>query len=432
MKKMIRKLAALALALVMVLGCAAASATTVDVAFNVDGESAKTVMGGFGMPEQQLGTVEGIAKLLSSLGVKVIALSDGFELDLSLAGTEAVKVGMASVEGGAALVTNLLPNYYLTVKNETVQQLLQQVMQNVPGLGALMGGNAAGMAGVMPENLGAYLQDLSAALTGAMVPGTPAQGTYELEGYTFDTYVPMSIDMPKLKESVKKTLGEMFKDESITSMITTMTGAMGSSAPSADDLKKGAEDFVDHMPDTVTMESYASSTNPGVTYVTGEAYYEGQTAPAFTTKVLSADGDVTIMFTMTETELAITLAISPNHVILQVNAGDNLHLVLDGKVEMGDEQVFTLDVYVNTEAPLATVTVKIGQNGERTLPVEQGEKTELTVEDMMAGKMPETFQTDLYSGIMPLLSNPDIMQLFTLMNPVSTVTVETPVSVDGE
>ena len=110
MKKMIRKLAALALALVLVLGCAAASAVTVDVSLKVDSENAKTALGSLGMPEEQQAGLDAVAKLLSALGVKVTALTDGAEIALSLDGKEAVKAGFASAESGAAVVETTPPS----------------------------------------------------------------------------------------------------------------------------------------------------------------------------------------------------------------------------------------------------------------------------------------------------------------------------------
>ena len=123
MKKMIRKLAALMLALVMVLGCAAASATSVDVAVKVDGEAVKGLLGGFGMPEEMQAPVDTIAGLLSALDVKVVTEPDGGEITLGLAGTEALKAGFASTEDGLAFVSTLIPNYILTIRRETASRV---------------------------------------------------------------------------------------------------------------------------------------------------------------------------------------------------------------------------------------------------------------------------------------------------------------------
>ena len=434
MKKMIRKLAALALALVMVLGCAAASATTVDVSLKVDSENAKTALGSLGMPEEQQAGLDAVAKLLSALGVKVTALTDGAEIALSLNGTEAVKAGFASVEGGAAVVSTVIPSYILTIKGETLQKLLQQALSSIPGIGALIGGPAAAAGGsiAMPENLNTYIQNLVTAVMGAMVPGTPEQGEFVFENVTFDTKAPLDIDMPKMRENLKSAFDTMFEDKEVLSLIGTFSGAAGAEAPSAEALSKSVSDALDKLPDTVSTVYYSNTAKPGEFYLTGEAAFEGKEVPACTFNVLNAGGDVKIALTLPEQKLEITAVIVPNRLTVRFQAGDKLYVILDGSAEMGEEQIFTVSLCVNSESPLCTAVVKIGQNGERTLPVEKEGKTELTIEDMMTGEpLPQEFQTELYQSLFQLMANPEIAALITSFT-TTTVTVETPVNTDGE
>ena len=432
MKKMIRKLAALALALVMVLGCAAASATTVDVSLKVDSENAKTALGSLGMPEEQQAGLDAVAKLLSALGVKVTALPDGAEIALSLNGTEAVKAGFASVEGGAAVVSTVIPSYILTIKGETLQKLLQQALSSIPGAGALFGGPAAAQSIQMPENLNTYIQNLVTAVMGAMVPGTPEQGEFVFENVTFDTKAPLDIDMPKMRENLKSAFDTMFEDKEVLSLIGTFSGAAGAEAPSAEALSKSVSDALDKLPDTVSTVYYSNTAKPGEFYLTGEAAFEGKEVPACTFNVLNAGSDVKITLTLPEQQLEITAEIVPNRATVRFQVGDKLYVILDGTAEMGEEQIFTVSLCVNSESPLCTAVVKIGQNGERTLPVEKEGKTELTIEDMMTGEpLPQEFQTELQKSLFQLMANPEIAALMTSFI-TTTVTVETPVNTDGE
>ena len=432
MKKMIRKLAALALALVMVLGCAAASATTVDVSLKVDSENAKTALGSLGMPEEQQAGLDAVAKLLSALGVKVTALPDGAEIALSLNGTEAVKAGFAAVEGGAAVVSTVIPSYILTIKGETLQKLLQQALSSIPGAGALFGGPAAAQSIPMPENLNTYIQNLVTAVMGAMVPGTPEQGEFVFENVTFDTKAPLDIDMPKMRENLKSAFDTMFEDKEVLSLIGTFSGAAGAEAPSAEALSKSVSDVLDKLPDTVNTVYYSNTAKPGEFYLTGEAAFEGKEVPACTFNVLNAGGDVKITLTLPEQQLEITAVIVPNRATVRFQVGDKLYVILDGTAEMGEEQIFTVSLCVNSESPLCTAVVKIGQNGERTLPVEKEGKTELTIEDMMTGDpLPQEFQTELQQSLFQLMANPEIAALMTSFI-TTTVTVETPVNTDGE
>ena len=434
MKKMIRKLAALALALVLVLGCAAASAVTVDVSLKVDSENAKAALGSLGMPAEQQAGLDAIAKFISALGVKVTALTDGAEIALSLDGKEAVKAGFASAESGAAVVSTLIPNYVLTIKGETLQKLLQQALNSIPGVGALIGGPAAAAGGsiAMPENLNTYIQNIVAAVMGAMVPGTPEQGEFVFENVTFDTKGPMSIDMPKLREGVKSALDTMFADKDVLSLIGTFSGASGAEAPSAEALSKSVGDALNKLPDTLTMDYYSNTAKPGEFYLTGEAGFEGKETPAFTFAALNAGGDVKITLTLPENQIEITAVIVPNRLTLQFRMSDKLTVVIDGSAELGEDHTYIVSLYVNSEAPLCTVVVKISPDGERTLPVEKEGKKELTIEDMMTGEpLPQEFQTELLQNVFPLLSHPALAELMSSFT-TTTVTVETPVSTDGE
>ena len=415
MRKSIRKMLALAVALVMILMCAAASADTVYVKMNVDSETVNALLSASGMPEQTLATVGAVVKLLSALGIKVTTVSDGAEIGLDLNGTDAVKVGFAADDEGLALVSSLVPNYYLTVKKETVEQLMKQVMEQVPGLEAMLNGEMP----EIPESLMTYIQNFAQALTAAVVPGEAEEGAFEFEGYTFDTKVPVTVNIPAIAEALKTMANDIANDEEVAEMIESYSG-MVPNVPSIEDIKAGLEQFADNLPDTAAADYYTSQEQPGVIYITGEAAYEGKETPAFTFKVLVVGSAVKVAVSVPESGLDFFLDIEGNGLRLEIKQGEQMDVVITFTMEGGDPEVYTVSLYLNSATPLFTLTVSVSGSGERTLPVEAGEKTVLALEEISADEEAlNGLQQDLLTnGLTPLMQllateAPEIMTLIT-------------------
>ncbi len=414
MKKSIRKMLALAVALVMILMCAAASADTVYIKMNMDGDIMKAMLPAAGAPE---GTLDAVVKLVSALGIKVVTVPDGLEIGLDLNGKEAVTAGIGATDDGLAVASTLIPNYVLTVKQETLEQLMKQAMEQVPGLQAMMSGDLP----EIPESLMTYVQNFATAVSGAIVPGEAEQGAFEFEGYTFDTKVPVTVDMPVIAEALKTMVNDMANDEAVVGMIGNYTAAMGENAPSFEDIKTGLENAADNLPNTVTAEYYSSQEQPGVIYITGEAAYEGKEGPAYTFKALiTADGG---KFVVSETESGVEfiLGIEGNAIRLEIKQGE-VDVVITFTKEGEDPEVYTFGLYLNSENPVFTLTVSVSEDGERTLPTEAGEKTVLAFESLMSGEDTEALnglQQDLLTnGLTPLMQllateAPEIMTLIT-------------------
>ena len=415
MKKSIRKMLALAVALVMILMCAAASADTVYIKMNMDGNTMKALLPASTVPEQAL---DAVVKLVSALGIKVVTVPDGVEIGLDLNGKEAVTAGIGATEDGLTVVSTLIPNYVLTVKQETLEQLMKQAMEQVPGLQAMMSGDLP----EIPESLMTYIQNFVMAVSGAIVPGEAEQGTYEFEGYTFDTKVPVTVDMPAIAEALKTMVNDMANDEAVVGMIGNYTAMLGDSAPSFEDIKTGLEKAADNLPSTVTAEYYSSQEQPGVTYITGEAAYEGKEGPAYTFKALMTDAGLKFVLTETESDVDFLVDVTNDAIRLEIKQGEEVDVVITFTKEGEDPEVYTFSLYLNSETPVFTLTVSVAEGGERTLPTEAGEKTVLAFESLMSGEDSEALdglQQDLISnGLTPLLQllgteTPEIMMLIT-------------------
>jgi hypothetical protein len=141
MKRSMKKLCAIFMAMMMlVLTCTAVLAGTVRVDLNVDQETAGSLMTSFGIPEEQIAMFDPIFALVNALGVDVVLVNDGGEARLDLNGKEALTVSFVSDEQGYTVASSLFPNYAVTIKNETIAQMMQQYGASIPG----MGGEEAG------------------------------------------------------------------------------------------------------------------------------------------------------------------------------------------------------------------------------------------------------------------------------------------------
>ena len=445
MGKNIRKLVALVVALVMMMTCAIASAVTVDVKLALDTDELKGLLGSMGMEEEQVSTIEGIVGLINALGLKVAVLEDGAEVALSLNDEEALKLGFQGNDEEAKIASTLFPSYVLTIKKETATQMMQQALQNIPGLGAMMGvgGTAAagaegeGTMSALPTSLLTYVMSLVGTLQEAAVPGEPETGAWEFEGEAFDTKTPVNIDMPKITEAFKGTIDAMFQDEEVLGMISQYTAMMGDNAPSVESIKESMDEFVAHFPAEVTADVYSNTEKPGLGYVTGAAKDEGKEEASYTYSILYGGAVTIIRANLVEQGLEINLFLEEKSYVLEIKQGEmtfKATLTIEGE----DPAVYTLSLYMNSEKPIFTATVTVGQAGERTLPLDGEGKTVLALEDMQNTELdPESetaqalagFSQELQSNAMTLLST--VMQqapgLMTLMSSFMGIGSATPV-----
>ena len=203
-----KKLCALILALLLTLTCIPAFAQTVCARVTVDREQAKSLISGFGVPEAQTAMTDPILSLVNALGVRVITVDDGAQVDLDLNGEDALSLGWAADGEGFGIVSTLFPNYFLTVSNDTISGMMAQMAQNMPGAGGEGGFDMAAMQAVF----GGYYQKWLAACTAAGIPGEPVEVKYEYKNYVFDTMVPVTVDMEAITEATTELLSELLAD----------------------------------------------------------------------------------------------------------------------------------------------------------------------------------------------------------------------------
>lgn len=425
-----KKLLALIVALMMALTCVSAFADNVYTKVTVNGDLAKGLLSGFGVPDDQMAIVDPVIALVNALGVSVTTVADGAQIDLDLNGSPAVSLGFAMDEQGAKVVSNLIPNYLVTVSQETIGQLMEQVAANMPGTGGEGGMNM----GAMMETFGGYFQPWFEACASAGQPGDPVTGEYEFEGYKFDTMVPVTVDMAVITEATQKLIDDLSADPAAMAAIKGFAQGFAQNSGETFDaenfeesFKAGMQEWMAHFPDTVTAEFYVDSTDDdGMPfYLQGESVWGEESG--FTYYMLfvdntnmdmgyqmtAKDGDEEVPmqagFTMKDGGMSMYFSMGEMYIGLAMNfSGDG----------------FAMDVYfMDADNPLVSVVVTMIEGGERTLAVDGAGKTTLAVEDVMSGQgegvegLAGDFMANGLGALMGTLSEqvPEVAGLMSMM-----------------
>jgi len=379
-----KKLLALILALMMMLTCISAFADTIYTKVAVDPEVAKELMTGFGVPEDQMAMVDPILALVNALGVNVITVTDGAQIDLDLNGADALSLGFATDDAGINVVSTLFPNYVVTISQETIGQIMEQLMANMP----IAGGEGGMDMNAFMGTFSGYITPWVEACSAAGKPGDPVTGEYEFEGYKFDTMVPVTVDMAAITEATQKLLDDLLADPAAMAAIKGMAQGMAQSSGETiddekftEDFKAGFEEFMAHFPATASAEVYANSDGSETFYMNAEAMREGETEP-FTAYMLYVDAQNMKMgyqdgqtteagFEMTGSDMTMYFAMGEMYFGLAMSFAENQ---------------FGMDIYfMNEEKPLVSITVDMAAGGERTLSVDTAGKTAVALALPMDG-----------------------------------------------
>ena len=412
MKKSMKKMCAIFMAMLMlVLTCTTVSAETVHVNLNVDQEAAKNMMTNFGVPEEQSGIFDPIFALVNALGVDVVLVDDGGEVKLDLNGREALAVSFVSDEQGYTIASSLFPNYVVTVKNETIAQLMEQFGASIPGMG---GGEAGiGMADMsaVAEQFAGYMTRIMEAAQKSATTGEPETGEFEFEGYKFDTRVPITIDVKTLGAEVMAIVEEMLNNEAIMGMIQGYAQSMGG-AFDYEEFKAGILQMDQYFPATASAEFYTNSDGSQSFYMTGQAAKEGQDEFCSEYTMLFVDSaNMNMQYWDHENNMNAAFSIAGSTIHCEFSM-EGMYMAFDFTIQEGDPAVYQADIYfMNSESPLLGVTVSVSQSGERTLQgIGDGTLSTVAFEELMSG------QGEAAQGLMTDLMTNGLGTLMTVLN----------------
>ena len=409
-----KKLIAMILALLLTLGGASALAQTVVTTLTVDRDQMAQLLPAFGVPDDQLGTVDAALAVVNALDVRVTTVADGAQIDLGLNDVDALSLGWATDAEGASIVSTLFPNYILTIKNETIAQMMEQMSVSMPSA------DAGGMdMAAMSEVLGGHFQKWMATCAAAGQPGEPVAVEFEYGDYVFDTMVPVTVDMAAITAATNELLDDLMADEAAMQMIQGMAQGMSQSMAQGmsqssgaafnpetfeADFKAGFEEWMAHFPDTVTAEIYTLSDGGETFYMTAESAYEGSEAPFFTCYMLfENEQNMDMGFTMelTDEETSETATMQAGFALKDTDMKmffDMAGIYFGLNISAVEPDLMFDVFFMNAEEPLLSVKVEITDDGDRTLPVDADGKTVLTVEEIMANGNSEAAQ-GLYGDI---------------------------------
>ena len=393
-----KKTMALFLALLLILTCASAAfAQTVCVKPTVDREQAANLAAGFGVPEAQVPMIDAVLALVNALGVRVTTVEDGAQMDLDLNGEDALSLGWITDDAGVGIASTLFPNYCLTVSNETIAGIMEQMASNMPGAGGE--GDAGGFdMAAMQQVLGGYFQKWMETCASAGVPGKPVAVEFEYEGHAFDTLVPVTVDMAVITAATNELLDELLADPAAMSMMQGMAQGMAQSGGMAfdpetfeADFKAGFEEWMAHFPDAVNAEVYTNAGDESnAFFMNAESFREGDEAPFFTAFMLYEDTqnmDMGFAMEMADEQnpdapaMEAGFSMKDADMKLYLDLG-GMYMGLDIHINGGD---MAFDVFfMNEDKPLLTVALEITDDGDRTLPMDDAGKTVIPLEDIMA------------------------------------------------
>ena len=421
-----KKLLALILALMLALGGVAAFADTVYTKVTIDPDVAKELLPGFGIPEDQMAMIDPILSLVNALGVKVVTVEDGAEVALDLNGKDALTLGWATDDAGATVVSTLFPNFVLTVSQETINQMMEQFMANMPGAGG-EGGMGGFDFAAMGETLGGHYVKWFQACAAAGKPGDPVPGEYEFYEVSFDTMMPVEVDMPAIKAATQTLLDDLLADPAAMNMMKGMAQGMAQSSGGDFDgedfdanFKAGFEEWMAHFPDTASAEFYTNSEEEGIFYLYGESAREDSDEPAVIYDMLFLGQQDMLMNCQTFGEGAMNMTFEMHGSDMRMDF--SMEEMYFGLGLSFPENEFDLDIYyMNPDAPLLCVQVKMDEAGERTLSLDADGKTVVAVEDAMSDQSGEVVQGLLgdvmgngLGALVGVLSEeaPEVMSLF--------------------
>lgn len=211
-----KKMLALILALLMALSCTGAlaeEATPVTmqgtVHFNEEMLSSLIGMASPEMGEAEMQAMDTLMAVLNNLGFQAVIGKTNAQIVLTLKGMPVMTVVAAETEKGYAAVSDLFPNYALTVSQETIDELTQSALSSMPEMDAA----------AMEAALAAHGQALLTALKG--YAGAPVAGEYTVEeGLTFNCQIPYEITATELAALILNAAKAMLKDPALAPLLT--------------------------------------------------------------------------------------------------------------------------------------------------------------------------------------------------------------------
>ena len=371
------------------------SAMTITEELTIDEEAVKNLLPVFGLAGSQAKLIESAISVLNALSGKLVVADNGAQLDFDLKGQNIISIGGELTEDGFAAASTLFPNYVVTASMETIMGFLQTMSSGGGDNGdGTAGGLSMDMTAVSEKN-SAYINEFIMACSQAAVPGEPEEAEFAYEGVTFNTKIPVELDVDAIVAAEKKLVEQILTDDDIRPLLDMSAQYSGGNFD-PDSIREMSDEIFseEHMPD-VEASVYVNRDEEGnesdIFCAVSEATYKGEEEPSYRYTFLSEGtyGDMKLEIPEARTNIGCYYGTE--------ESGMNIHLdyEMNGQyfgftadVVYGADIIVTLDLFFNDpQNPLIRNVITVSMNGERTLKMDTEGKTILTLEEILEGGM---------------------------------------------
>ena len=217
-----KKMLALALALMLALSCVSALAelpgledgVTVAAAVNLDQEAVMNLaaMTGAEMDEATAAMMPIVFNIINGLGLKAAVKGTDAQIDVLLKDTSVAALNLSMNDQGIVITCDAIPTYAFTVSAETIQALLNQIMESMP----------ADMGSIDPEALGEAIGNAigNAINTILSKAGETEMGDFNVDGMSFNARIPVNITTKELALITMNMVKEIVAEPSMAPILS--------------------------------------------------------------------------------------------------------------------------------------------------------------------------------------------------------------------
>jgi hypothetical protein len=409
-----KKLFAMLMALVMALSCTVALAeeapqgVTITSELVIDRDAARNLMNQFAQDPSQAELIDAMAGIVGSLRSQLVIADGGAQLDLFLVDSLVLSCAGVLTEDGLAVASTLFPSYAITVTPDTISELLEKYASQAGVSNGELTPEIMATFQQLSEAGAGYVNEFVAACQGAITYGDPEMGEFTSEDMTFNSHVPMEIDVQAMVDAVKTLADQLANDEAVQSSLQTLQG-MGLNVNTDFDTSSLEGQANVEATGDIYMNIDDQGNQVGATlvlvYVVGG---EGENVSTTNVSVLVNEGEVYVGVDMPEAQTNLNISVVPDSengiaVRLDADAQDN-YFGVAFTLALGD--VVSADCYIylfDDENPLVSGNLTVQQGGARTLDVTDSSKTVVAFEDLMNDSEGEVsgglFMDILFNGL---------------------------------
>ena len=427
-----KKLLAVLLALVLALSCTMAMAETaqttetadaqpfpgltIESEYDVDRDTLKDVLTKMGMDETVITLVDTVAAIIDQTGEKVVVAKNGFQAEVLMKGNSLLNLVGLITDKGLTLGSNLIPNYAFDISFEELGEMVFNAIQEAQAQAEQDPINSLDIA-ALQEAVTGYVNDfVTTCTTDAIIPGTPEQGDFVLDGVSYNTMIPMEISLPVVIEAARTLTENLENDETVQAALLQL--ALAGVDISFDDTNSLDEIDPATLP-AVKVETYMTldenANQSGPTQVSVYVVPVGETAPATTVYTVVDGNNVKV-----DAQFISDGATSQMIFVMDRDPKDPFGINARMDAYMGDfytacaivtssnDDSIRFDAYAylqDTEKPIVTESGSIVLNGALTLGVADS-ATKVTMADLTGENADDilgNLMSDLTGGAISIL-----------------------------